>query len=48
MTESYRIISFPVYAKSADLRSISQQDGANLRTAKERIQELVTEWSRPS
>lgn len=33
-----------VYAKSADLRSISEFDGNDLRNAKQRIQQLVTEW----
>lgn len=34
------------YAKSADLRSISEFDGSNLIGAKERIRHLVTEWGR--
>jgi hypothetical protein len=40
------VINIPFYAKSADLRSISEFDGAALRNAKQRIQELVTEWGR--
>lgn len=40
----YSLIHFIVYAKSADLRSISEFDGANLINAKERIRQLVTEW----
>ncbi|KAJ6632713.1 Dipeptidyl peptidase 2 [Pseudolycoriella hygida] len=48
LQESYpggEIINIPFYAKSADLRSISEFDGANLRSAKERIQQLVSQWS---